>query len=99
MADALRAVIYIPPDGREVDNWILRGIEYVERHGYQLTSIVRDWDNISAMIVTRDVDVVVAISEDHPPADRIPRVEYVDEEEGPAHVPPRRRPRPMRRDY
>jgi len=95
MADALRAVIYVPADSPNTNRWTLRAIEYVEHHRYELDSIVHDWDNISAMLATRDVDVIVALRRDHPPADRVPRLEYVeDEEEGPAPASPRgRRPR------
>jgi len=78
---------------------MLWAVEYVQRNAYRLVSVVRDWDNISAMIVNRDVDVVVAISKDHPPADRIPRLEYVEEEEGPAPGSSQRRPRPTDRGH
>lgn len=93
MADT-RAAIYLPP-GPEGDRWIPACLAYVERQGYRLTSVVRDWDTVQKLLDTRAVDVLVVTLKNHPPADRIPRIEYV-EDETTAAAPQQRRPQRVR---
>jgi hypothetical protein len=97
MSMAERALIYIPDDG-DAEKWLTLCLGYVARHDYELVAVVRgDWAGVRRMLDDGQAVVVVIARRDHPPAGRVPREVYV-EEEGPAPTPQQRRPRLIPRD-
>lgn len=91
------AVIFAP-DGChacDLESAILEGIAWCRRRGYRFVGVVRTWDD--AIKVTRRgaASVIVVMSLDCLPVDRVPRVEVAastDDCPGPGRRRPVRRP-------
>lgn len=92
----INAILYIPP---EAHRWLETCAQYAARHGYEVVCVVSSWAD--ATIMSKEKKAVVVVGRwDHLPADRLPRVEVVLEEDGsrvaPVAPPPTQR-RPQRR--
>jgi hypothetical protein len=97
----LRAIIYVPTVDRE--RWAAACFAYCQRHGHEVVALVVDgpgrWDQVFTMFAAGEADIVVVGSSDHPPADRLPRIESVTEELPRfGSDPGQRRTRVIRRD-
>ena len=97
MPDPLPAAIFLPDE--DGDRWLEPCMAYVGRHpDLSPVAVVRgDWDQVQAMVDDGTAAVVVSALREHPPADRVPRIVFV-EEEGPAPTGAQRRPRLIPRD-
>lgn len=100
-----RAIIYISRSD-DLDHLTTACVEYCERRGYTLVSLVagdprgRKWRDAYEMLLSGNADVLVAPSRGHLPANRVPRIEIVDEQGRqvrPQKVPRERRPRRTQR--
>jgi hypothetical protein len=96
MGDPLRSVIYVP-SGLELDRWLAVCAEAVDAHGWDLSAVVRCWEDVTQLIRGGLLDLVVTGSREHLPPDRLPRVVAVDELETPAIPPGQRRPQRLPR--
>jgi hypothetical protein len=96
----LRAAIYVLA-GPNAEKWQLLCMAYVKACGYELVAVVIDegdgWASVQQLLDANRVDVVVAPHRADPPADRVPRLEFVEDKQGSAPTPRQRRPRLTRR--
>jgi hypothetical protein len=75
-----RAILFVP-QGIALDSiYVREGMEHIARHGYELVTLVHDWDVVLQLMGLRRVDVVVFARKEHRDPDWKPRVEYVGEE-------------------
>lgn len=93
--DLIRAIIYVGL-GADVLRTEAACLEYCERHGYEVTALVRggldSWSNgVFGMLRAGEADVIVVYTRSDLPTDRLPRLEVVVEEASGGHA---RRPRP-----
>jgi hypothetical protein len=80
------SVIYLP-ENTETQRWARICVEWCERKGYRVVSLVvddspdgRKWRDVVAMMARGDVEVCVVPRWDHMPPDRVPRVEVIAED-------------------
>lgn len=74
------AAIYVPAGDPLDGKYAKEGILHVNRRGYQMSTIVRDWDTVVDLVKNRTVNVIVFARRDHMRPEWSPRVEYVGEE-------------------
>lgn len=72
------SIIYVPsrPSARP---WLPKCAEHCARRGYRVLSVVSEWDDVQRMVLREGVQIVVVGRRDHPPADRLPRIEFVED--------------------
>lgn len=87
----MTTALIMAPAGPRGARWRDECWEYCQRHGYEVIGVVPadvvGWRAAMEAWLTGGVDVLVIRYRSHVPADRVPRVEIISEEE-----PPRRRP-------
>jgi hypothetical protein len=69
----LRSVVYVP-SGLELNRWLKICAETVEAHGWDLTAIVRHWDDVRQLLRAGLLDTLVVGHPGHLDPQRIPRV-------------------------
>jgi hypothetical protein len=82
------------PHGADFARWRDTCAAHAHNRGYAIVAIATTWDAAQAMLTAGEAVVAVVGRRDHLPADRLPRLEVVNEQ--PASLDPRRR-RPVRR--
>jgi hypothetical protein len=94
-----RAALYAPlaDDGQR---WVMAGVEWCDRLGYDLCSLVVDpdgsrWREVFQLLLTGDAEVIVVNRRDHIPL-TLPRIEIIAEDRRRV-VPPAQPPGPGRR--
>jgi hypothetical protein len=73
MGDPLRSVVYVPA-GLELDRWLAACAQTVELHGWDLTAIVRRWEDVRRLLRSGLLDTLVIGHPGHLDPERIPRV-------------------------
>jgi hypothetical protein len=73
MGDPLRSVIYVP-SGLELDRWLAVCAEAVDAHGWQLSAVVRCWEDVRQLLHAGLLDLLVVGHPGHLDPQRIPRV-------------------------
>lgn len=83
---SLPAVIYLL-DNEETQRWARVCMDWCDRHGYELVSVVVDetpngakWRDVVRMMADAEVQVCVVPRWDHMPRERLPRVEVIAED-------------------
>lgn len=99
------AAIYVKAEN--VDKYTERCADYIQRIGYELTTVVVDdrdggrWPEAATLLIEGTVEVLVIAERDEVPSDRTPRLDVVSEERR-RLIPQQRgsscRPRLIRRD-
>lgn len=74
------AIIYLPAHAEPDSIFARLCLAHIERHGYHLISIVREWGAALGMIRSRSASVIVFARPEHFEPDFEPRVEFVGEE-------------------
>lgn len=72
-------VIVFVPAGTDVARWTMEIIDYCAAHDYVPRSLVRHWHEVEQLLRDNQAQVVVVATRRHLPADRLPRIESVDE--------------------
>lgn len=91
----IHAILFLPPDAH---HWLAAGAQYATRRGYDIIAVVSVWADAQSLAAARRA-VVVAPRRAHVPADYLPRLEIIEEENllpKPAEPPASQR-RPQRR--
>lgn len=73
------SVLFVP--SLQSFQWLNPCADYSYRHGYEVEGVVSVWDDILNLILDGWRGVAVAGDRSHVPADRLPRWEFVSEEE------------------
>lgn len=73
-----QAILYLPP---QAERWMPQMIRYCHQRGYDIIAVVSDWADIWGMLEAQPDTVVVAPLREHVPADRLPRLEVLAEQD------------------
>lgn len=76
------AVVFMPPGTPAAETLILQCITHVEEHGYELRSILDDWEQVVNVLHEGLAHVVVLARREHLPTERLPRIEVVGHHPG-----------------
>lgn len=74
------AIIFLPDEEPLDGKFSRQCVTHIERRGYRLLTILRDWATVMQVLRNREAHVVVVAREEHLDPVRQPRVEFVGEE-------------------
>jgi len=74
------AIIYLPRHATTDGSFAKLCLAHIERHGYRLISVVREWRAALGMVRSGSATVIVFARPEHFEPDFEPRVEFVGEE-------------------
>lgn len=95
----LKSIVFIPD--ADSHRWMMACAQYCAVRHYEIVAVVHAWADAIRMIQDGRATVLVTGRPDHLPPDRMPRVEFVADDNKPtvvssAHRRPIRRPRGAR---
>ena len=80
MQGITNAIIYLPRHATTDGSFAKLCLAHIERHGYRLISVVREWRAALGMVRSGSATVIVFARPEHFEPDFEPRVEFVGEE-------------------